>query len=83
VETAPKPPHHLVAQLRWLERQAEQALDAMYEASSGSASAGRYSDAKEFLYDAIALARRLGDDATVERLSQRLAAIKATYRSQF
>jgi hypothetical protein len=83
IEPSAKPPDHLLVQLRWLERQAEQAVDAMYDARWGSASAGRYSDAKEFFHDAIALARRLDDAATVERLSQRLAAVKAAYRSQF
>jgi hypothetical protein len=71
------------AQLRWLEQQAELAYDAMYDAPPGAALAGRYSDAKEFLYDAIALAQQLGHAATAERLSKRLAHIKAVFRSQF
>jgi hypothetical protein len=79
----PPPPEHLLVQLRWLERQAEQAVDGMYGAMPGTATAACYSNAKEFFHDAIALARQLGDTATAERLSQRLAAIKATYRSQF
>ncbi|MFB9262915.1 hypothetical protein ACFFWD_06970 [Bradyrhizobium erythrophlei] len=54
-----------------------------YHAPAGSALAARYSDAKEFLHDAIALAHRLGEVATAERLSQRLAEINAVYRSQF
>jgi hypothetical protein len=69
------------ARLRWLEQQAELAYEAMYDAPFGSA--GHYSDAKEFLHDAIALARQLDHVATAERLSQRLDAIKAVYRSQF
>jgi hypothetical protein len=71
------------AGLRWLEQQAELAYEAMYDAPPGAALAGRYSDAKEFLYDAIALAQRLGHAATAERLSKRLAHIKAVFRSQF
>jgi hypothetical protein len=71
------------ARLDWLERQAESAYEAMYDTPAGSALAARYSDAKEFLYDAIALARQLGRIETAERLSQRLAAIKDVYRSQF
>ncbi len=45
--------------LRWLEAQAEEAYDRMYDAGLRGA-ATCYSDAKEFLYDAIGLARRLG-----------------------
>jgi hypothetical protein len=55
----------------------------MYEADAGSALAARYSDAKEFLHDAIGLAHRLGRPADAERLSQRLAEIKAVLRGQF
>jgi hypothetical protein len=55
----------------------------MYDAHSPSAATGFHSDAKECLYDAIGLARSLGQDAEAERLSQRLAHIKAVFRSQF
>ena len=44
----------------------------MYEARPGSELAARYSDAKEFLHDAIGLARRLGQAEEAERLSRRL-----------
>jgi len=71
------------ARLRWLEQQAELAYEAMYDAAAGSATAAHYSDVKEFMYDAIALARRLGHAATAERLTLRLSEIKAVYRSQF
>jgi hypothetical protein len=76
-------PDDMEARLDWLERQAESAYEAMYEVPAGTALAARYNDAKEFLHDAIALARQLGRSETAERLSQRLAAIKAVYRSQF
>jgi hypothetical protein len=69
------------ADLARLERLAEEAYDAMYDARFGTS--GHYSDAKEFLHDAIALATRMGDAATAERLQARLAHIKAVYRSQF
>jgi hypothetical protein len=69
--------------LRWLEQQAELAYDAMYDAPTGSAAAAHYSDAKDFMRGAIALARRLDQLATLERLTLRLAEIKAVYRSQF
>lgn len=67
--------------LKWLEAQAEQAYDAMYDARFGTT--GHYSDAKEFFSDAIALARELGLDDEAERLEKRLAHIKQVYRSQF
>jgi hypothetical protein len=77
------PPDGTVNRLRWLEAQAEQAYNAMYEARAGSDLAARYSDAKEFLHDAIGLARRLGQDDKAERLSQRLDEIKTVFRRQF
>ncbi len=42
-----------------------------------------YSDAKECFYDAIGLAGRLGLKEEAEALSERLAHIKAVFRSQF
>ena len=69
--------------LAWLEAQAEAAYDKMYGAAHSTEAAARYSDAKEALRDAIALARRLGQGAEVIRLEARLAHIKAVFRSQF
>ncbi|MFZ1108236.1 MAG: hypothetical protein WAN43_07815 [Rhodomicrobium sp.] len=69
--------------LRRLEEQAEEAYSAMYDAHSPGAATGFYSDAKESLYDAIGLARVLGESGEAERLSQRLAHIKAVFRGQF
>jgi hypothetical protein len=69
--------------LAWFEARAEQAYDKMYDATHSTDAAARYSDAKEALYDAIGLARRLGQDAQVIRLEARLAHIKAVFRSQF
>ena len=77
------PPDAPEARLRWLEQQAELAYGAMYDAPPGSALAARYSDAKELLHDAIALARRLDQAATAERLSRRLDEIKTVFRTQF
>jgi hypothetical protein len=77
------PPDGTVNRLRWLEAQAEQAYGAMYQARPGSEVAARYSDAKEFLHDAIGLARRLGQDDEAERLSRRLDEIKTVFRRQF
>jgi hypothetical protein len=69
--------------LAWFEAQAEQAYDKMYDATHNTEAAARYSDAKEAMNDAIALARRLAQDATLTRLAARLAHIKAVFRSQF
>jgi hypothetical protein len=77
------PPEDTEAQLRWLIEQAEKSYSDLYEATSASAATASYSDAKEFLYDAIGLARRLGKTAEAQRLSERLAHIKAVFRSQF
>lgn len=75
------PPEGL-ERLHWLEAQAEEAYGRMYDAGFGGA-AGCYSDAKEYLYDAIGLAERLGMEEEAGRLSKRLAHIKAVFRSQF
>ena len=61
------PPDGTVNGLRWLEAQTEQAYSAMYGGSTRSELAARYSDAKEFLHDAIGLARRLAEIKTVFR----------------
>jgi hypothetical protein len=71
------------AHLRQLEEFAEAAYDKMYDASSPSGATALYSDAKEALADAIGLARRLGLAEDVTRLEERLAHIKAVFRSQF
>ncbi len=65
--------------LKFFESQAEEAYGRM----SASAATAHYSDAKEALYSAIGVARRLADDDGVRRLEARLAAIKAVFRSQF
>lgn len=69
--------------LQWLEGEAERAYDQMYEASSSASAAGPYSNAKEFLTDAIGLSRRLGRTETAARLQARLDHIKNVFRSQF
>jgi hypothetical protein len=69
--------------LAQLERDAERAIEDMYDAAFGSAATARYSDAKEFLHDAIAAARELGDAPAAERLSKRLAEVKSVFRTQF
>ena len=64
-------------------RQAEEAYGMMYEATSSSLATARYSDAKEALYSAIGIARKLGDQKQAELLDKRLSEIKAVFRSQF
>jgi hypothetical protein len=50
----------MLARLRVLEAPAEEVYGCMYDALAGGELTTRYSDAKESLYEAIALARRLG-----------------------
>lgn len=69
--------------LRDLEAKAEQAYDAMYEARDRSAAMVCYSNTKDYFRDAIGLARRIGAVGDAERLTQRLAHVKAVFRSQF
>ena len=69
--------------LRALEAQAEAAYDAMYDADSPNAAGWLYSDAKEYFYDAIGVARRLGAEDDARRLEARLAHVRAVYNSQF
>jgi len=65
--------------LAHLEALAENAYDEMYETRSP---AGSYSDAKEYLYDAINLARQIGREDEAARLEKRLEHIKSVFRSQ-
>jgi hypothetical protein len=70
-------------QLEHLKAMGEKAYDDMYEAHSSSGATACYSDAKECFYDAIGLAERLGLTDEYKALSDRLAQIKAVFRSQF
>ena len=69
--------------LRFLVSQAEQAYSAMYDATDTSTVTARYSDAKECLHTAIGLAQTLGEIDLARQLTERLAQIKAVFRSQF
>lgn len=62
---------------------AEKAYDGMYEVHDPSGATACYSDAKESLHDAIALATRLGHVEKAAQLTERLDHIKAVFRSQF
>jgi hypothetical protein len=77
--TAPE----LLERLRFFETQAETAYSLMYDAQPGSELAARYSDTKEALYEAIAIARLLKLTRETKRLEKRLAEIKAVFRGQF
>jgi hypothetical protein len=69
--------------LEHLKMMGEKYYGEMYEASSPGGAIGSYSDAKECFYDAISLARRLGLEEETKALEERLAHIKAVFRSQF
>ena len=68
------------SRLQELEALAERYYDAMYDSRYPT---GEYANAKDAFRDAVALARELGDTETAERLSKRLAHVKAVFRSQF
>jgi hypothetical protein len=72
-----------LAHLEHLKAMGEKYYDDMYEAHSSSGATGCYSDAKDCYRDAIALARSLGLEAETKALEDRLAHIKAVFRSQF
>jgi hypothetical protein len=61
----------------------EDAYDQLYEPQTHNNPAGHYSDAKDFFGEAIGLANTLGLNEQAQELSERLAHIKAVYRSQF
>ncbi len=69
--------------LRFFEAEAESAYAKMYDAMDQTTAAGHYSNAKEALHAAIAVAMELEDRETSERLQARLTHIKAVFRSQF
>ena len=72
-----------LAQLEHLKKLGEQYYDDMYEAHSFRDANACYRDAKDYFYDAIALAGQLELKEEAEALSKRLDHIKAVYRSQF
>lgn len=64
-------------------RLGEDAYRQIYEPRTHTHPAGHMSDAKEFFGEAIGLAQSLGQWEHAKALSERLAEIKAVYRSQF
>lgn len=73
----------VVARIHFFEVEAEDAYTKMYDATDNTAATAHYSNAKEALHSAIGLADGLDDPATTLRLQDRLAHIKAVFRSQF
>jgi hypothetical protein len=61
----------------------EKAYDDMYEAHSFRDANLCYGDAKEFYWQAMAIARESGLNEELAALEDRLAHIKAVFRSQF
>jgi prophage antirepressor-like protein len=72
-----------LAELARLRAQAEKAYDDMYEAHDQRAIDTCYRDAKEWLFDAIGLAHRLGLATEEKTLTDHLDHIKAVYHHQF
>ena len=72
-----------LAHIEHLRALGEKYYDDMYEAHSPSGANVCYSDAKDCFYDAIGPAERLGLTEEHKALSDRLAHIKAVFRSQF
>lgn len=70
-------------QLQFFEAQAEHFYAKIYDATDQTTATGHYSNAKEALHTAIGLAEQLEDPPTVQRLQDRLAHVKAVFRSQF
>ena len=61
----------------------EDSYDQLYEPRTHTNPAGHYCDAKDFFSEAVGLASELGLNDQAQALSERLAHIKAVYRSQF
>jgi len=72
-----------LANLAHCREMGEKAYDSMYEAHSFRDANGCYRNAKEFFYEAIALADELGLTDEQESLKKRLEHIKEVFRSQF
>lgn len=72
-----------LARLRECESLAEDSYRQLYEPRTHNNPAAHYSDAKEFLHEAIEIARELGMEDEAERLAKRLQHIKEVFRSQF
>lgn len=74
---------YLLRRLDYFKLLGERAYSDMYDVISPSAATAYYSDAKEAFYSAISTARDLELGAEQKALEERLAHIKAVFRSQF
>jgi hypothetical protein len=74
---------YLCRRLDYFKLLGERAYSDMYDVISPSAATAYYSDAKEAFYSAISTARDLELRAEQHALEERLAHIKAVFRSQF
>jgi hypothetical protein len=73
----------LVEWLDWLQARAEEAIERMHDAPNNTAAAGAFSEAKDYLGDALGLAERLHWHDASAWLQARLTQVKAVFRSQF
>jgi len=74
---------YLLRRLDYFKLLGERAYSDMYDVISPSSATAYYSDAKEAFYSAISTARDLELRAEHHALEERLAHIKAVFRSQF
>ncbi len=74
---------YLSRRLEYFKQLGERAYSDMYDVISPSSATGYYSDAKEAFYSAISTARDLELAVEQQSLEERLAHIKAVFRSQF
>lgn len=68
--------------LNKLKSRAEEIYEEMYEASSPVGAGAYFSEIKELLYEAIAIAREMGFEDEVKEIDKRLNHIRRVYESQ-
>jgi hypothetical protein len=68
--------------LDMLKARAEEIYEEMYEASGPAAAGGYFSEVKQILYQAIAMAREMGLEEEAQSISERLDHIRTVYESQ-
>jgi hypothetical protein len=76
-------PENLEEHMKYHEAMGERSYSLMYDAFSGTAAAGHYSDVKHEFAEAIRFAREAGRADEILRLEQRLKHIQEVFRSQF
>jgi len=68
--------------LNKLKARAEEIYEEMYEASSPVGAGAYFSEIKELLYEAIAIASEMGFEDEVKEIDKRLNHIRRVYESQ-